>query len=89
MILKVKHVLKSVVREIRTLRSVGVGAPIRWPLLPGADRVTGRPTSILSHRLTVLDFFVNLLQTLNWPNNLAKVPKFPTTIDQASKKRGI
>jgi hypothetical protein len=37
----VKQILKSVVREIRMLRSVGVGAPKWWPLLPGAWRRLG------------------------------------------------
>ena len=41
----VNQMLKSVVREIRMLRSVGVGAPSWWPLLPGGCRVTGIPTT--------------------------------------------
>jgi hypothetical protein len=38
----VNQILKSVVREICTLRSVGVGAPIGWPPLPGGT-VKRRP----------------------------------------------
>ncbi len=38
-----KQILKSVVREIRTLRSVGVGAPIGSPFYPEQNDYRDQP----------------------------------------------